>query len=144
MATVLHVKFATVATAATPIGWPISCKEAEEGDVLTAGYDAVMTPQDIEVLVANLSSSIVEPIPVPQSVTKAQARIALRHAGLLDDVEAGLNALPAGLREDALDAWEHAPIVSRTGALVTSLGQSFGLSAATLDALFIAASAIEL
>lgn len=85
-----------------------------------------------------------DPVPVPDVVTMAQARVALRHAGLLDKVTASLKALPAAQRDDALIAWEYAPNVARTGALVVSLAGAFGLSDADLDSLFRAAAQVQL
>jgi hypothetical protein len=81
---------------------------------------------------------------VPQTVSMAQARLALIGAGLFSTIDAGLKALPEPQRTTALTAWEYAPTVSRNGALVTTLAGQFGLTEAQLDALFTAAAAIEL
>jgi hypothetical protein len=81
---------------------------------------------------------------VPQTVSMAQARLALIGAGLFSAIDAGLKALPEPQRTTALTAWEYAPTVSRNGALVTTLAGQFGLTEAQLDALFTAAAAIEL
>lgn len=82
--------------------------------------------------------------PVPQTVTMAQARIALQSAGKLASIQAGLEALPEPQRSVALTAWEYAPTVSRSGSLVNTLSGQFGMSEEELDALFVAAGAIEL
>jgi hypothetical protein len=82
--------------------------------------------------------------PVPQTVSMAQARLALIGAGLFSTIDAGLKALPEPQRTTALTAWEYAPTVSRNGTLVTTLAGQFGLTEAQLDALFTAAAAIEL
>jgi hypothetical protein len=84
------------------------------------------------------------PVVVPQTVSMAQARLALIGAGLFSTIDAGLKALPEPQRTTALTAWEYAPTVSRNGALVTTLAGQFGLTEAQLDALFTAAAAIEL
>jgi hypothetical protein len=84
------------------------------------------------------------PVVVPQTVTMAQARLALIAAGLFSTIDAGLKALPEPQRTTALTAWEYAPTVSRNGALVTTLAGQFGLTEAQLDDLFTAAAAIEL
>jgi hypothetical protein len=84
------------------------------------------------------------PVVVPQSVSMAQARLALIGAGLFTAIDAGLKALPEPQRTTALTAWEYAPNVSRNGALVTTLGGQFGLTEKQLDDLFTAAAAIEL
>jgi hypothetical protein len=84
------------------------------------------------------------PVVVPQTVSMAQARLALIGAGLFTAIDAGLKALPEPQRTTALTAWEYAPNVSRNGALVTTLGSQFGLTEKQLDDLFTAAAAIEL
>lgn len=84
------------------------------------------------------------PAVVPRSVSMAQARLALIGAGLLDEIEAGFQALPEPQKTTVLTAWEYSPTVSRNGALVTTLAGPFGLSEEDLDDLFIAAAAIEL
>lgn len=84
------------------------------------------------------------PIPPTPVVTMAQARIALTTAGLFNTIDAGLQALPEPQRTVALIAWEYAPTVSRTGALVTTLSKQFGMTEKQLDDLFTAAAAIEL
>lgn len=99
--------------------------------------------------VATLEEQIVASVPeepdTPISVTMAQARIALKQAGLFDQVEAGLNALPEGDQKDtALIAWEYAPNVARNGALVTALAATMGLTDEQLDELFVAAKTIIL
>jgi hypothetical protein len=85
-----------------------------------------------------------EPVVVPQTVSMAQARLALIAASLFSTIDAGLKALPEPQRTTALTAWEYAPNVSRNGTLVNTLAGQFGLTEAQLDALFTAAAAIEL
>jgi hypothetical protein len=85
-----------------------------------------------------------EPPLVPQTVSMAQARLALIGAGLFSAIDAGLKALPEPQRTTALTAWEYAPTVSRNGSLVNTLAGQFGLTEKQLDALFTAAAAIEL
>lgn len=82
---------------------------------------------------------------VPSTVTMAQARIALQQAGMLQLVADGLSGLPDGPEKDAaLTAWEYSPNVSRTGALVLTLGAQLGFTGQQLDDLFHAAGAINL
>lgn len=82
--------------------------------------------------------------PVPVYVTMAQARVALKQAGLFNTIDAGLNALSEPQKSVALTAWEYSPNVSRNGALVTTLAGQFGLTEKQLDDLFTAAAAIKL
>lgn len=80
------------------------------------------------------------PAVVPAQVTNAQARAALRAAGLFEVVQKAIDAQgdPA-----VRDAWEYAPYISRDSLLVGGLGQKLGLGDKQIDALFIAAAAIE-
>jgi hypothetical protein len=69
------------------------------------------------------------PVPVPESVTPKQIRLALNRAGLRDIVEQTI----AGLDQDVRDIWEFAQEVRRDDPLVVMLGEQFG---ANLDDLF--------
>lgn len=78
---------------------------------------------------------------VVERVSMRQARLALLGAGLLDDVEAALAAIPdEGHRRAAQIEWEYATEVSRSSPWVLQLSASLGLDGAQLDALFAHAS----
>lgn len=78
---------------------------------------------------------------VPQVVSMRQARLALLGAGLLDDVEAAIAAIPDPIeRRAAQIEWEFGQEVNRQHGLVSMLGPALGLSDAQIDALFIQAS----
>ena len=77
---------------------------------------------------------------VPQEVTIFQARAALRAAGLFTAAEAAITALQ---NVEATDAWSRASVVTRTSALVNSLGPQLGLTDAEIDNLFRSAAVIE-
>lgn len=76
---------------------------------------------------------------VPTRVTNAQARAALRAAGLIATVEAAIAAADPVVA----DAWNHSPYISRASTLVSTLGTALGLDAGEIDALFIAAAQVE-
>jgi hypothetical protein len=120
--------------------------ERREGKI--AGLYANPQPGYAEEFLADDHAEVVAylnpPAPVPQSVSMAQARLALIGTGLFSAIDAGLKALPEPQRTTALTAWEYAPTVSRNGALVTTLAGQFGLTDKQLDDLFFAAAAIEL
>lgn len=80
------------------------------------------------------------PVIVPSAVTMRQARLALLGAGLLDDVEAAIAALPSPAKETAKIEWEYSQEVQRHNGFVAQLGPALGLDAAALDALFVAAA----
>lgn len=84
--------------------------------------------------------------PVPASITNYQCRAVLTATAsatagktLFDLVDAALKA-DGGL---ALQAWEHANEVTRSGALVASVTASLGLTSTQVDNLFITASGIS-
>lgn len=83
------------------------------------------------------------PVEVPAAVSMRQARLALLHAGLLDDVEAALQAIPdETARRAAQIEWEYAQTVERDSPWVQQLAQALGLDGAMLDELFVQASAL--
>ena len=81
------------------------------------------------------------PVPVPQEVTRFQARAALYQSGLLEAVEAEI-AKPETAMMLKL-AWQDAQTFKRESQFVAGMAQALGLSAQQLDDLFTAASAIE-
>lgn len=78
---------------------------------------------------------------VPQSVTMRQGRLALLGAGLLDDVDAALAAIPdTTQRRAAQIEWEYAQTIDRQSAWVSNLSAALGLTDDQLDQLFIEAA----
>ena len=81
--------------------------------------------------------------PVPQSVTMRQARLALLGAGLLDDVDAAIAAIPDPTQRRAAEIeWEYAQTVDRTSAFTQQLAAGLGLTEQQLDSLFTQAAAL--
>ena len=79
-----------------------------------------------------------QPVPIPQSVTMRQARLALLGAGLLDTVETAI----AGVGPAAKIEWDYATEVQRASGLVPAMATALGLTEDQIDALFIAAAAL--
>lgn len=77
---------------------------------------------------------------VPSTVTNAQARIALRNAGLLETIQSIVDQSPPSV----IDAWEYSPTISRDSSLVLMISQGLGMTDENLDTLFAAASSIVL
>ncbi|WP_213287596.1 hypothetical protein [Bradyrhizobium sp. sGM-13] len=73
---------------------------------------------------------------VPQSVTPRQARLALLSVGLLDQVEASVNAAGGATKI----TWEYATEINRRDPMIISIGSSLGLTSDQIDALFLSAS----
>lgn len=69
-----------------------------------------------------------------------QARLALLGAGLLDDVDAAINALPSPQKEAARIEWEYSQEVQRHNGFVSVLAPSLGLTPEQTDALFVQAA----
>jgi hypothetical protein len=80
---------------------------------------------------------------VPTAVTRRQARQALLLAGLLDNVQPAINAIPdATARGLAQIEWDDSLEFQRERPLVISIGAAIGLDAAGLDGLFVQAAAL--
>lgn len=86
---------------------------------------------------------IVEPIPVyvPDSAQPHLLRRVLAAQGMLPAVQAYIDSLPADapMRID----WEYAPSISRTAQGIETARVALGLTAEQVDALFIAAAAVQ-
>ena len=74
---------------------------------------------------------------VPQSVTAAQIRLALSHAGLLAAVNAGVGTAST----DVQTYWQYSTTFERNNPLLEQMAASLGLSDAQVDAVFVAAAA---
>ncbi|MDY0227207.1 MAG: hypothetical protein RBR38_10300 [Desulfomicrobium apsheronum] len=96
-----------------------------------------MTPEEVAALPPVL------PAPIPQLVTPRQAKLALFAAGLLDDVEAAIDAIaePATKRVAQIE-WEYAHEIRRDWPLLLQVAGAMGMTAAELDALFVAAAGL--
>ena len=81
--------------------------------------------------------------PVPESVTRRQAKVALFQAGRLDEVEAGIEAIadPITKRIAKLD-WSEAQEFRRDWPLLNQLAAGMGITDGQLDELFRAAAKI--
>lgn len=77
---------------------------------------------------------------VPGFVTMRQARLALLGAGLLDYVDAAINAMPSPQKEATRIAWEYSQEVERHNGVVAALGPLLGLTDAQIDDLFLTAA----
>lgn len=78
------------------------------------------------------------PPPVPVSVTPRQAQLALHAVGLLDDVEAAVDAADRPIQI----AWRAATEYRRDDPVVGALGAAIGLTATEVDDLFRAAATL--
>lgn len=83
------------------------------------------------------------PVPVPASVTRRQARQALLLAGLLDDVQPAIDAIPDQVqRSMAQIEWDDSQEFQRERPMLIMLAAAIGLDSAQLDQLFITAAGL--
>lgn len=124
----------------------IKCQAYSNGQMDMLRTDLGAEAAAHESLIAEIEATYVPPEPappyVPASVTMRQARLALLGAGLLDDVDAAIAALPSPQKEAAKIEWEYSQEVQRSSGLVPRMGAALGLDDAALDALFVAAAAL--
>ena len=103
-------------------------KEALEAQVLSLQSQLSTLPEPGEII-----------------VTRAQAKLALQAAGLLESVETAIASIEdAQQKAVATIAWQEAPNFSRSSTFVAMLGTMLGLSSEQIDNLFEAAAAISL
>jgi len=87
-----------------------------------------------------LTAPPLPPVPVPQSVTMRQARLALLAAGLLPAVNAAIASMPEPDKTAAQITWDYASSVDRGFGMVPQLASALGMSDTQIDDLFIAAA----
>lgn len=78
--------------------------------------------------------------PVPDVITMRQARLALLGAGLLDDIDNAIAALPEPHKSAAKIEWEYSSQVQRNNGFVDKLAPMLGMSKEQIDQLFILGS----
>lgn len=113
----------------TDAEWRALIDGQANGKVIAADSNGRPILQDPQVL----------PPPIPFSVTPFQAKAALYAAGLLPAVEAAI----AAADKVAQLAYSDAVAFTRDSPTIAALSAQLGLSSAQVDALFVAAAAIE-
>jgi hypothetical protein len=99
--------------------------------------EAKLGPLDMDAVNAKADEIAARPPPPPQSITRAQAKIQLHRAGLLDQVRAMVAADPE------LQLWfDEALQWDRASPRIAALGGALNLTAEQIDALFVAAAGI--
>jgi hypothetical protein len=80
---------------------------------------------------------------IPQTVTRRQAKQALLLAGLLDNVQPAIDAMPDATQRRLMQLeWDESLEFVRTRPSHIAMGTAIGLDAAGIDALFIQAVAL--
>lgn len=77
---------------------------------------------------------------VPSEISIRQARLALLHYNLLDNVNSIINSIEGPQGNAARIEWEYATSIKRDSQLVTSIIPLLGLTEDQIDELFILAS----
>lgn len=109
----------------------------QERDIFGAPELVAMSEQEVD---AHVNQQMAPQ--TPRIVTMRQARLALLGAGLLQQVDQAISALPEPQQSAARIEWDYSSEVHRDRAFVQQLGQALGLSDEQLDALFIQAAAL--
>jgi hypothetical protein len=118
-----------------------------DGDIILNTIIAESAPDETWVLESTAraagakTASELAPQPVPERVSRSQAKAALHLAGLLTQVE----ALMSAPETDAIAAifWREEPHFDRNSALIASMGAQLGLTEAQIDELFVTAAGIN-
>ena len=111
------------------------------GVLLPEEYDTVENELSYSLPIVLRNGKIVEQV---QSVSMAQARIALIDMDLLDKVDSAIDAIvDAKEKAKAKTWWEYAQTVDRSSAIVQQLISALGLSADQVDELFLAAGNLK-
>lgn len=142
--------------AATGFTWPevvadlntglILAHEAQTAQIatLTAERDTALQERDaaqaaLSTVQAELDALKTAPAPNVQVVSRLQARLALKGAGLLDAVEQAV----AAASDDVKMVWADAQEFRRDSPTLLALAGALGLIDEQVDALFVAAAAIK-
>lgn len=100
------------------------------------GVAWVYAPQVLDRPMASAPSVLV----VPQTITRAQAKLALLSAGLLGSVQPTIDAIPDPVQRSAAQIeWDDRLTFERTNPTLVALATAMGMTSEQLDALFIAA-----
>lgn len=105
-----------------------------------ASFEHLLPGGCVEIPDADAEQSAI-PIAIPSQITARQLRLWLAGAGLLDQIDAALAAIPDDMaRTTAQIEWEYATSFERSHALIASIGTAIGLDDAQIDAAFVAAA----
>lgn len=120
--------------------WPDNYP-ADAVEITQAQYDALLSSDAWRYMDGDLVKVEPEPetAPIPQSISRFQARAALLAADLLSDVEAAV----AAADPFAQLAWAEAQEWRRDSPTLLALAHGIGLTDAEIDDLFVQAAAIR-
>ena len=129
--------------------------EAIHGDAIPEDAVEITRERYAELMAAQLEGKMIaandngEPIavdqpppPAPSVVTMRQARLALLGAGLLQQVNDAVSAMPGAEGDAARIEWEYAATVERNSQLVAAMAGALSLDDAALDDLFTTAATL--
>lgn len=92
---------------------------------------------------AMATADLTDPLPVPQSVTRRQAKQALMLAGLLDNIQPAIDAIANPVQRQFVQIeWDDSQAFERNRPALIALATALGMTSEQLDALFITASGL--
>ncbi len=119
----------------------VNARTTAEAAQATAEAAVAAKDEQIAALAAQVAALQSPPAPDNPSVTAVQARIALKQADLLDDVEKHIAGLPEG--DEARIYWEYATAFHRSHPLLSAVAEALGLSEGQVDTLFAMAQQVQ-
>lgn len=110
---------------------------------LVNGVEVEMSEEEAAAIQAEWSAADSAPPPIPQSVTRRQARQALLLAGLLDNVQPALDAIPDATQRRLMQIeWDDSQEFHRNRPALLALAGALGLNSSQIDQLFITAAGL--
>ena len=98
---------------------------------------------EYETHLATADLSVPTAMHIPNSLTRAQAKLALLNAGLLDAVQPAIDAVPdPAMRQARQIEWDDRLTFDRGNPTLIALAAGLGMTSAQLDQLFIAGIAL--
>lgn len=112
-----------------------------EGVQAVAAAEGVFIGQDyVDGQFVPLPDPETPPVGVPQSVSRAQAKLALLAEGLLDDVEQAIAGMTGDEFRRAMIEWNERATFERQSPFLLQMAAALGLDDVALDALFVDAA----
>ena len=128
--------------------YPFAAYKREDGSMILI-IDAEVDDNDTQMLQAAIDSYVIPTEPVPETVTPAGLRIALRklHGISKTQLDATVESIFSSIpdpddQQDARDLWQYANVIERTHPLIAVAGAAFGLTEQQIDDVFVYGSKI--
>ena len=127
---------------------PFAAYRREDGSIILI-IDGELDEADAQTIQSAIDNYVVPPETVPESITPAELRIALRklHGISKTQLDAVVESIFSSIpdpddQQDARDLWQYANTIERQHPLIAVAGAAFGLSEQQIDNVFIYGSKI--